>query len=170
MDAEAFVEIGRVAKTHGLSGEVSVKVTGDLPLDRLVGVSVWFTPPPHTLRTSRVLAVRPGPKGPLFLFDGVTDISTAGTLRGCSVLADAADVPEYEEEFDPVGLSVHDDERGLIGTVTDVIVTGANDVWIVEGPFGEVLIPIIEDVLHEVDEDAMTARVTLLPGLIEEGR
>jgi len=65
---------------------------------------------------------------------------------------------------------VIDDERGLIGTVDDVIITGANDVWIVDGPFGEVLIPVIEDVVHEIDEDAMTARVTLLPGLIEEGR
>jgi 16S rRNA processing protein RimM len=169
MDAEAFVELGRVAKTHGLNGEVSVKLTGDLPFDRLDGIGVWFTPPPHTLRTSRIVSVRPGPKGPLFSFEGVTDISTADTLRGCNVLVRAEDVPEYEEEFDPVGLSVIDDERGLIGTVDDVIITGANDVWIVDGPFGEVLIPVIEDVVHEIDEDAMTARVTLLPGLIEEG-
>jgi 16S rRNA processing protein RimM len=170
MDAEAFVELGRVAKTHGLNGEVSVKLTGDLPFDRLEGVSVWFTPPPHTLRTSRIVSVRPGPKGPLFSFEGVSDISTADTLRGCNVLVRAQDVPEYDEEYDPVGLDVIDDERGPIGTVTDVIVTGANDVWIVEGRFGEVLIPVIESVVHEIDEEAMTVRVTLLPGLIEEGR
>ena len=170
MDAEAFVEIGRVAKTHGLNGEVSVKVTGDLPFDRLEGIGVWFTPPPHTLRTSRIVSVRPGPKGPLFSFEGVTDISTADTLRGCNVLARAEDLPELEEEFDPVGFAVIDDERGPLGTVSDVILTGANDVWIVDGPFGQVLIPVIDDVVREVDEDAMTARVTLLPGLIEEGR
>ena len=170
MDAEAFVEIGRVAKTHGLNGEVSVIVTGDLPFDRLEGIGVWFVPPPHALRMSRVLGVRPGPKGPLFSFEGVADISTADTLRGCRVLARADDVPEYEEEFDAVGLAVTDDERGALGIVTDVIITGANDVWVVEGPFGEVLIPVIDDVVQEVDEDAMTARVTLLPGLIEEGR
>jgi 16S rRNA processing protein RimM len=170
MDAEAFVEIGRVAKTHGLNGEVSVKVTGGLPFDRLEGIGVWFTPPPHTLRTSRIVGVRPGPKGPLFSFEGVTDISTADTLRGCNVLARAEDLPEIEEEFDPVGLAVIDDERGPLGTVSDVIVTGANDVWIVDGLFGQVLIPVIDDVVREVDEDAMTARVTLLPGLIEEGR
>jgi 16S rRNA processing protein RimM len=170
MDAEAFVEIGRVARTHGLGGEVSVIVAGDLPFDRLEGIGVWFVPPPHALRTSRILGVRPGPKGPLFSFDGIDDISTADTLRGCNVLARAEDVPGYEEEFDPVGITVVDDERGSIGAVTDVIVTGANDVWIVDGPFGEVLVPVIDDVVREVDEEAMTARVTLLPGLIEEGR
>jgi 16S rRNA processing protein RimM len=170
MDAEAFVEIGRVAKTHGLNGEVSVIVTGDLPFDRLTGIEVWVVPPPVVFRTSRIRGVRPGPKGPLFSLEGVDDISTADTLRGCILLARTEDVPEFEPEFDPVGYSVIDGVRGLVGTVTDVIVTGANDVWVVEGPFGEVLIPVIDDVVDEIDEDAMTARITLLPGLIEEGR
>jgi 16S rRNA processing protein RimM len=170
MDAEAFVELGRVSKTHGLNGEVSVIVTGDLPVDRLVGLEVWFVPPPKGLRTTRITGVRPGPKGPLFALEGVTDIGTAETLRGCNVLAHAADVPEAEDEFDPVGLVLTDPVRGLIGTVEDVIVTGANDVWVVHGPFGEVLVPVIDDVIREIDEDALTACVTLLPGLIEEER
>jgi 16S rRNA processing protein RimM len=170
MDADAFVEIGRVAKTHGLFGEVSVIVTGDLPVERLAGLEVWFVPPPHALRSARITAVRPGPKGPLFALEGVTDIGTAETLRGCRVLARAADVPEAEFEFDPVGLVLTDPVRGLIGTVEDVIVTGANDVWVVDGPFGEVLIPVIDDVVREIDEEEMTAVVTLLSGLIEEGR
>lgn len=170
MDAEAFVEIGRVTKTHGLNGEVSVIVTGDLPFESLPGVAVWFVPPSHDVRTSRIEGIRPGPKGPLFAFEGVDDITTADALRGRLVLARAEDIPEMEPEFDPVGFSVTDDERGDLGRVTDVIVTGANDVWVVEGPFGEVLIPVICDVVLDVDEDAMTARVKLLPGLIEEGR
>jgi len=170
MDADAFVEIGRVAKTHGLNGEVSVIVTGNLPVDRLVGLEVWFVPPPRHLRSARITGVRPGPKGPLFALEGVGDIGAADMLRGCKVLAHASSVPEAEEEFDPVGLVLTDTVRGLIGTVEDVIVTGANDVWIVQGPFGEVLVPVIDDVILDVDEDEMTASVTLLPGLIEEGR
>jgi len=170
MDADAFVEIGRVAKTHGLNGEVSVIVTAGLPVDRLVGLDLWIVPPPHALRSTRVLGVRPGPKGPLFALENVTDISTADTLRGCELLAHAADVPEIEDEFDPVGLELTDETRGRIGCVTDVIFTGANDVWVVDGPLGEVLVPVIDDVILEVDEEAMTARVSLLPGLIEEGR
>jgi 16S rRNA processing protein RimM len=52
--------------------------------------------------------------------------------------------------------------------VTDVIVTGANDVWVVEGRFGQVLVPDIDDVVGEIDEEAGTVSVTLLPGLIED--
>jgi 16S rRNA processing protein RimM len=169
VDADAFVEIGRVSKTHGLNGEVSVIVTGGLPVERLVGLEVWFVPPPAALRSARIGSVRSGPKGPLFSLEGVSDIGAAETLRGCLVLAKASDVPEAEYEFDPVGLVVTDDAHGLVGTVEDVIVTGANDVWVVRGPYGEVLVPVIDDVVCDVDEDAMTARVTLLPGLLEEG-
>jgi 16S rRNA processing protein RimM len=169
MDADAFVEIGRVAKTHGLVGEVSVITTVDLPASRLVGLEVWFVPPPASLRSSKLLSVRSGPKGPLFALEGVADIATASTLRGLTVLARAADLPDVEPEFDPVGFAVLDAERGSIGEVVDTIVTGANDVWVVEGPLGEVLIPVIDDVVLEVDEDARLIRVRLLPGLVEEG-
>lgn len=170
MDADAFIEVGRVSKTHGLNGEVSVIVTGGLPIDSLPGLEVWFVPPPRGLRSARIAGVRPGPKGPLFALEGVSDIGSAEALRGCSVLARSVDVPEVAEEFDPVGVTVTDTERGLIGTIEDVIVTGANDVWIVDGPFGQVLIPVIDDVVREIDEVALTARVTLLPGLIDEER
>jgi 16S rRNA processing protein RimM len=153
MDAGAFVEIGRVASTHGLVGEVSVIMTVDLPVPRLCGLEVWFVPPPADVRTARISSVRSGPKGPLFTFDSVTGIDAAAQLRGRTVLARTADLPEIEEEFDPVGARVSD----------------ANDVWVVEGPFGEILIPVIDDVVDEIDEDAETIRVRLLPGLLDEG-
>jgi 16S rRNA processing protein RimM len=164
-----FVPLGRVARTHGMNGEVSVVMTADLPVERLIGLECWFTPPPLSIRTSRILGIRPGPKGPLFSFVGVGDIETASALRGCNVLARSVDLPEVEEEFDPVGLRVVDAQRGYVGEITDVIVTGANDVWIVEnGPFGPVLMPVIDDVIGEIDEDEGTVQVRLLPGLIED--
>jgi len=167
MDAKAFVPLGRVAKTHGLDGEVSVITTEGLPVDRLCGLEVWFVPPPATVRSSKVLSVRPGPKGPLFAFEGVTDLNVAASLRGTLVLARASELPEVEDELDVVGFRVTDETRGDLGEIVDVILTGANDVWVVQGPFGEVLIPVIDDVVTDFDEDARTASVKLLPGLIE---
>ncbi len=74
-----------------------------------------------------------------------------------------------EDEPDPVGLAVIDEERGDLGCVEDVIVTGANDVWVIRGErYGEVLVPVIDDVVLGVDEEMRTARVRLLPGLLEE--
>lgn len=167
MEAQEFGSLGRVAKTHGLNGEVSVIMTVDLPVERLPGIEVWFVPPPAAFRTARITSVRPGPKGPLFAFDEVRDLTAASALRGVTVLARIADLPEVEEEDDPVGLEVIDGERGSLGHVTEVIITGANDVWVVDGPLGEVLIPVIDDVIRDVDLQSGVVRVSLLPGLIE---
>jgi 16S rRNA processing protein RimM len=53
--------------------------------------------------------------------------------------------------------------------VAEVIVTGANDVWVVRGGrWGEVLVPIIDEVVHDIDESSGTASVRLLPGLLPE--
>lgn len=168
METGAFLPLGRVAKTHGLDGEVSVIVTAGLPVDRLPGLEVWFVPPPVTVRTARVSSVRNGPKGPLFSFEGITDLSTAEALRGTTLLVKASDLPDIVEETDVIGHEVVDEARGSLGEVVDIIVTGANDVWVVRGAFGEVLIPVIEDVVQDIDEDSRTITVRLLPGLLEE--
>ncbi len=173
MDPAAFVPLGRIVKTHGLAGEVSVAITRGLSTERLLGVRVWFVPPPREIRTSVITGVRPGPKGPLVKLEGVDGPDAAALLRGTTVMALESDVPlevlPRDEEPDPVGLRVADVRRGDLGVVTDVIVTGANDVWVVEeGPFGQVLIPDIPDVIDRIDWDDMTANVRLLPGLIED--
>jgi 16S rRNA processing protein RimM len=50
----------------------------------------------------------------------------------------------------------------------DVIETGANDVWVVQGTrFGEVLLPVTDEVVLDVDDASGTAHVRLLPGLID---
>ena len=172
MDPAEFVPLGRIVKTHGLAGEVSVIEREDRPLDLFVGENVWFVPPPARIRTSVIVSVRPGPKGPLVKLRGVDGPDDADALRGTTILASASVVEAVcgtaEEEPDPVGLLVTDEERGVLGTVAEVIVTGANDVWVIEGgPFGQVLIPVIDPVVLAVDWDAMTATVRLLPGLLD---
>lgn len=170
MDPAAFVPLGRIVKTHGLAGEVSVLRTGTLPLERSVGIEAWIVPPPAGVRSCVIDGVRPGPKGPLVKLAGVDDPDTAASLRGLELRIRVSDLPDdaCEPEPDPCGLRVIDAERGEIGTVEDVIVTGANDVWVVRGSaYGEILVPVIEQVIEQVDFESMTANVRLLPGLIE---
>jgi len=56
-------------------------------------------------------------------------------------------------------------EGELLGRVAEILVTGSNDVLVVQGESGEVLIPAIEDVLREVDVARKRMTVELLPGL-----
>jgi 16S rRNA processing protein RimM len=169
---EPFVPLGRVVRTHGLKGEVSVAPAVDLPFLLPEGLEVRFVPPVVGMRgPARVESVRPGPKGPLVKLSGIDDITSAEKLVGTTMVTRTEDDPfvRPEEEPDPVGLTVVDEDRGELGVVEDVIVTGANDVWVVRGDrFGEVLLPVIGDVVLDVDEGTRTVRVRLLPGLLEE--
>ena len=168
-----FVPLGRVVKTHGLKGEVSVKTDSALSLELPIDLEVWFVPPPVGLRSGRIQGVRPGPKGPLFKVSGVDDITTAASLVGTEILASAAEMPgdwneSLEPEDDAVGLEVTDVRRGLLGQVVEVIVTGANDVWVIQGPLGEVLLPVIDDVVLDIDWNDRVASVRALAGLLPD--
>lgn len=169
MDAP-FEAVARVIKAHGLKGEVAVKPLVDLPLEHLCGVPVWFVPPPAGVTGRQLAGVRSGPKGPLLAFTPALSPDEARLVAGCTVLVRSDALPEDmpDQDLDPVGLRVVDEERGALGVIEDVIVTGANDVWIVQGPFGQVLIPVIDDVVIAVDEYAELVTVRLLPGLIDE--
>lgn len=171
MSDAPFVPVGRIVKVHGLKGEVSVAVAASPPFSIPEDLRVWIVPPHEGPTCCTVESVRPGPKGPLLKLSGFSDRADAELLRGRTLVANPADLPDGwgEPQQNDVGLQVTDLERGGIGTVVDVIVTGANDVWVLaDGPFGEVLVPVIDDVVVRIDEDARTATVRLLPGLIDE--
>lgn len=172
MTASPYVDLGRVVKTHGLKGEVSVAVAADLPFDMPEGLDVWFVPPPASVRTGRIESVRPGPKGPLVKISGIDTIDAAHAICGTQVLARRSDIPEewFDEadEFDADGMTVRDEAHGTLGEIIDTIITGANDVWVVEGPYGEILIPVIDDVVVAIDEAEGIIDVHLLDGLMPE--
>ena len=170
MTETPFVPVARVIKVHGTRGEVSVSYLVESASDLPEALEVWAVPPPSGQRSGIIESVRPGPKGPLVKLSGFDDRTAAETLRGCVLVARPGDLPAHlsEPPFDPVGIEVHDERRGRIGLVTEVIETGANDVWVVaDGPFGQILIPVIDDVLLALDEEERTASVRLLEGLVE---
>ena len=168
-----FTALARVIKTHGLKGEVAVEPATDVPFLLPVGLEVWFVPPPSTVRAGSIEGVRRGPKGPLVKVSGIDDIGVAKTLVGSDLIARASDLPdgwglEPVEALDPVGLRVSETERGYLGEVVELILTGANDVWVLEGPLGEVLIPVIDECVVSIDWDRRTASVHAMPGLLPE--
>ncbi len=53
-----------------------------------------------------------------------------------------------------------------LGNVREVLATGANDVYLIRGPKGDILLPAIEEVIREVNLEAGRLTVTLLEGLV----
>lgn len=103
-------------------------------------------------------------------FSGIRDLTAAEGVAGCYVLADAADLDlgPLDASFEElVGRSVVDARYGAIGTIAEIMETPANDVWVVAGgPYGEVLMPVIEDVVPRIPATGPIA-VSLMDGLID---
>jgi 16S rRNA processing protein RimM len=67
-----------------------------------------------------------------------------------------------------IGCTVITDDGEELGTVSEILAPGANHVWVVERPKGkQVLLPVIDDVILDVDVEAKRIRVHLMEGLID---
>jgi len=161
---------GRIIKSHGTHGEVVVGIDSGLSFHDLAGLKVWVVPPVDRVRPFTVADVRQGPKGAIVSFEGVETAAEAHALAGRWLLAHSQALPvPGPAATDIIGYDVRDDIRGHLGRVTDVIITGANDVLVVDdGPFGQVLLPVIEQVIRHIDHDDHSIMVELLEGLIDE--
>ena len=171
MATEPYTAIGRVTKTHGLNGEVSVVFDDEASPVVGEGLIVWFVPPPGQMSSSRIVQTRQGPKGTLVSFEGVLTIDQAAPLLAAASLH----VPRISPRDGSTRPTVTTPDsrwstqnEGTWASSHETILTGANDVWVVDGTFGEVLIPVIDDVVLEIDEQGRTIRVALLPGLLED--
>ncbi len=117
-------------------------------------MGVWPVPP--ALKGPRMLTVascEDGPNGQLLGFREVRDIEAASALVGKTLLVAASDLPKGFAAHDVpslVGRQVYDKALGLLGTIQEVMQGAANDVWVVSGEHGEVLVPVVDEFVGTV--------------------
>jgi 16S rRNA processing protein RimM len=148
-----------------------MEVLTDFP-ERLQPGTTVFASPSH--QPMVITGVRVHNQGLLIKFEGVDTPEEAGRHRNQPVYVTTADRPPLPEgqfyEHQVIGFSVVEDEtEQALGTLSGIMRTGANDIYIVARPDGsEVLLPVIASVVLKLDSDTRTIRVHLLPGLLEE--
>jgi 16S rRNA processing protein RimM len=109
---------------------------------------------------------------PIVKFEGYPDATAAEALRGTLIEIAEEDLPPLAEgEYylhDLLGLTVVSTTGNTLGTLADVLTTGANDVYVLrrEGK-PDALIPAIPDVIRSVDLATRTMTIEPLPGLID---
>ena len=165
-----FLVIGRVTRPHGVRGEVRVAVHTDLPerFTWLEQVYVGENPP----SPMKVENVRFNQQWVLLKLAGIDDRNAAGTLRGAWLqVPEEEGIPLEEGEvylYQLIGLTVRERGGRELGRLEEIIETPANDVYLVRGPLGELLLPAIADVILEIDAAAGEMIVELLPGILPE--
>ena len=97
----------------------------------------------------------------------------AGRFRNQSVYVSAADRPVLPEgqyyHHELIGFNVVDEKGESIGTLMEIMQTGANDVYVVQKPDGrEVLLPVISSVVIAVETRNRLIRIRPIPGLLDE--
>lgn len=169
--AEAYRSIAHVEKTHGRKGEVVVVPARGLPLLLRVGLRVVVVPPRlKGPREFEVLRCADSSSGQLVSLRDVDTIQEASELVGRTVLARVADLPEdlcLHDAQSLLGRDVRDVRLGEVGSIVEVMRGPANDVWVVEGSYGEVLIPVVPQVVEGVPKDGEPICVSLPGGLVE---
>lgn len=164
-----FIETGRIVTTHGVHGEVKAEAWCDEP---------EFLAARETLHVGKVgqikkvLAARIHKNMVLLTLEGVNDIEAAAALRGSVLFVHRDEIPLKPGEHliqDLIGLSVHNADTGeRYGLLTDVLKTGANDVYQVRFENGrDYLIPVIEQVVLEIDLPGGVVKIRPLEGLFE---
>lgn len=164
-----YLAVGRILRPHGVHGELRAEILTDYParLSHLHTLYVGKDHSPHTLT-----AVRFHQNIMLLTFEDCATRDAADTLRGAMVeiaLEDAVPLEEAEYyHFQLIGIQVETDEGDTLGEIVDVFTApGANDVFVVHGSRGEVLIPAIKDVVIALDVEAKRAVIHVLPGLLD---
>lgn len=153
---ERYRVIARVQKAHGRRGEVVTVPVHGLPSLVHVGLEVAVVPPP--LRGGRWHVVErcssDDREGTLAALSGVGSIDQAQQLVGSYLLARADDLPADLAAHDAgalVGRVVRCAD-GSEGEICEVLRGPANDVWVVRGERGELLLPVVDEVVGEVGE------------------
>lgn len=165
------ISIGRVTGVFGIKGWVKVFPLTDFP-ERFKVLKEVYCNVSGVVQRFVVESSRPHKAGYLLKFRGIENPDQAKELRQALVQIDEDDIyplPEgFYYHFQLRGLQIYDHELGFLGVLSEILETGANDVYIVESPrFGEVLIPALKKVILKVDLGLGRMDVALLPGLVD---
>ncbi len=171
-ETPSYLAVGQIIGPHGIRGEVKVEVLTDYPERYHPGTKLFMG---HGTDDAEALPVqiassRPHQGRMLVRLASVPDRNAAELLRGLYLLIperEAMPLGEHENYLhDVIGIRVETEAGEALGEVTEIIITPANDVYVVVGPQGEVLVPAVRDVVLGVDLANHVMRVALPDGLL----
>ena len=165
------VLIGKIQATHGIKGQLRVvPFSGDAG-NFLALRSVMIKSPAGSLETFAVTAAVAHGKRVLLTLEAFNSINQVLYLVGRElyvVRGQLSELPDDEYYWsDLLGMEVVTDLGESLGKLVNIIVTGSNDVYVVQGEGREVLVPALDDVVLDVDISKNKMTVSLPEGLLD---
>jgi 16S rRNA processing protein RimM len=156
-----ITEVGRVIKTHGYEGNLRFEIFNSIDINLKEPIFMMFDHKPVPF-----FIIEMSKSNPYIV--SLTDVNTLEHAQ--SFLNKSLYLPIFddtsEEEDSYIGFEVSDTKAGLLGPVTDVQDNGAQDLLVVNYNGKELLIPFVEELLEDVNEEKRTIIFNLPEGLI----
>ncbi|MAS34490.1 MAG: 16S rRNA processing protein RimM [Anaerolineaceae bacterium] len=175
MTEPRYLMLGEILRPHGVRGELRMRILTDYPerIPQLDHVFVAESIDAAAPKTYKIEHMRMHKEYGLLKLKGINSREQADLLRQLVVMVAIEDaIPLEEGEFylyQLIGLTVRTVEGTALGTITDILETGANDVYIVDSDiYGELLIPVTEETILETSIEQGTVVVSLPDGLLPE--
>lgn len=167
---DQYITVGEIVNTQGIRGEVRVIPSTDFP-ERFKNTKKILVLLKGQRREYAVEKVWEHKKFIIFKFAEVPDMTTAEKLKGGLLQVTREELTPLPKDnyyiFELVGLKVIDEQDQELGEVTQVLRTGANDVYVVKRKEGkDILIPALKSVVKEIDVPRGIMKVELPEGLI----
>ncbi len=168
---EQLLRVGVISTTHGVRGEVKVYPTTD-DVNRFKKLKKVVLDTGREYIDLEISGVKFFKNLVILKFKGIDNINDIEKYKGKDLLVHREDAVALEENenyvADLIDLKVVTDDGKVLGYLTEVMETGANDVYVVETEDGqELLLPAIRDCILDVDLDEEVMTVHILPGLFD---
>ena len=144
------VVIGKISAPHGVRGEVRIVPLTDFP-ERFENLKTVFLEDDSKMELE---SVKFSNKFIIAKFKNINSRNDIEIFNGKLLMLNRSDIPSLPEgeyyNFDIIGLEVIDDKGSKLGKITEVLKTGSNDVYVVEGK-KQLLVPALKKVVKEIN-------------------
>ena len=168
---EQILQVGVISSTHGIRGEVKVYPTTDDPA-RFKKLRQVILDTGREQKHLEIEGVKFFKQFVILKFKDIDNINDIEKYKGRSLYITRENAVDLEEDeyfiADLIDMKVELEDGTFFGTLTDVMETGANDVYCIQTEqYGEVLIPAIKECIRQVDVEESRMIIHLMPGLVE---
>lgn len=168
---EERLQVGVISSTHGVRGEVKVFPTTD-DVTRFKKLKEVILVTEKTEKILKITSVKFFKQFAILKFDGIDTLNDVEVYKGASLFVDRKNAVKLQKDeyfiADLIDLEVVDEQENKLGTLVDVMQTGANDVYIVKNDEGkELLFPAIKECILDIDFKAKKMTVHVMDGLLD---
>ena len=169
--SDTLIPLGQVVNVHATHGELRLRPFNPASTVLNSGAEVVLRRGTES-QQRRIRAVRPHKHFLLLTLEGCDSMTAAEALIGYEVCVHEAELPPTAAHeiyhYQLLGMTVVTAAGVSLGTVAEVLTTGSSDVCIVRGAGREYLIPLIADIVKQIDRQQSRLVIEPLPGLLDE--